>query len=583
MPKRSVLLTHRMQRSVLTDMLPFEVPPTFSNRGFYKFLRDHSVEFEDRFLQWKAGVEQIDKLICLIFGITDQSKIDSENVSEWGSTFVRHKIPISSCKMNTIPFNFQVSHNLGGRTLSVVHPRNQVRVASFYAMHSALITYYSSRSAFSIRKPVSVSRYVFYKDKLHEQRFERSSMGIEEDSREYEQIGSYFVYKDYRNIHQFFESRKYHRCEKKYNAMVQLDISRCFDSIYTHSLPWSIIGKPQTKFYLEESKKTFAGRFDELMQQLNHQETNGIVIGPEFSRLFAEIILQDVDVELENQLRTSAKLTHKTDYEIFRYVDDYFVFYNEQSTELKVIETLQEILKTKKLSINTSKIKSYPKPIITEITIAKERISQLLASEIVIQRSDNSQSGDSETNLDNLIFQVNSNKLIVRYKMILKEASVEYGSLINYTFAILESKIVEIIKIYEGTHRPSNSSKSAVSAVISILEFAFFAYSSSPKVNFTIRLCRMMSIAVEFVRRHRFSHDLKHFLFKFIHDNIIQMLDKNTMSTYREVESLYLLISLSQIGKEYWLPEKMLAKHFLIKSDEVSGEYMRNDFLSHFQ
>ena len=46
MAKRRVALTHRKQRSVLTDMLPFEVPPTFSNRGFYRFLRDHGVEIE---------------------------------------------------------------------------------------------------------------------------------------------------------------------------------------------------------------------------------------------------------------------------------------------------------------------------------------------------------------------------------------------------------------------------------------------------------------------------------------------------------------------------------------------------------
>src|SRR5699024_9608290 len=157
--------------------------------------------------------------------------------------------------------------------------------------------------------------------------------------------------------------------------MVQIDVSKCFDSIYTHSLPWAVLGKDQTKFSLNASKKTFGGRFDALMQDLNHKETNGIVIGPEFSRVFAEIILQAVDVELVRKLFEGANLTHKVDYEIFRYVDDFFVFYNEESTQLKIFETLQQVLKSKKLAINTSKIKHYQKPIITEITVAKERIS----------------------------------------------------------------------------------------------------------------------------------------------------------------------------------------------------------------
>ena len=95
--------------------------------------------------------------------------------------------------MATIPFNFRVAHNLDGRTLSVVHPRNQVAVASFYATHSALIIYHTSVSEFSIRRPVSVSRYAYFKDKLHEERFDVVA-GVEEDEREYEQLGSYFVY-----------------------------------------------------------------------------------------------------------------------------------------------------------------------------------------------------------------------------------------------------------------------------------------------------------------------------------------------------------------------------------------------------
>jgi len=170
------------------------------------------------------------------------------------------------CQMATIPFNFRVAHNLDGRTLSVVHPRNQVAVASFYATHSALILYLTSVSEFSIRRPVSVSRYAYFKDKLHEERL----MPLQGWRRttEYEQLGSYFVYRKYRNIHRFFESYKYHRSEKKYDAMVQIDVSKCFDSIYTHSLPWAALGKDQTKFSLEQSKATFGGLFDTLMQNL---------------------------------------------------------------------------------------------------------------------------------------------------------------------------------------------------------------------------------------------------------------------------------------------------------------------------
>lgn len=582
MSRRSVQLRHRRQRSVLTDMLPFEVPPTFSNRGFYAFLRDNRVELEGGRLLWRNGGVPLEHAVRLLFGIKHTEIFNTASVLEWGSSITQQSIPLSACRMDTIPFNFRVAHKLDGRTLSVVHPRNQVQVADFYARHSALIIYYSSLSSFSIRRPVSVSRFAYFEDNLHQQNLEAIPFGVEEENREYKQIGSYFVYRKYRNIHRFFESHKYHRCEKKYNAMVQIDISKCFDSIYTHSLPWAVIGKSQTKFNLGDSKSTFAGRFDAMMQHLNQNETNGIVIGPEFSRIFAEIILQAVDVELESVLSQKAKLTHKVDYEIFRYVDDYFVFYNEPSTELRVIEELQQILKSKKLAINASKVKSYPKPIITEITIAKEHISTLMNAQIDPGVEELFEPEQDSIAIKRFKCDLNSNRLIVRYKTIIKESEVEYGDLLNYTFAIIENKIDLVRESYVASDATDSDCRRMVNSIVSILEFAFFAYSASPKVNHTIRMCRVISTSVDFLIARGVSHELKHLLFKFVHDNVLEMLGKSKMSSHREVESLYLLITLSRIGREYWLPETAIAKHFLIETDAETGAYCRDEFLSHF-
>ncbi|MCZ8377044.1 MAG: RNA-directed DNA polymerase [Beijerinckiaceae bacterium] len=582
MAKRRVSLTHRKQRSVLTDMLPFEVPPTFSNRGYYRFLRDNGIEIEKGQLRWICETDALDQTMRLLFGIDPAAVITPEVVTEWGKRKTRRSVPLKKCQMATIPFNFRVAHNLDGRTLSVVHPRNQVEMASFYATHSALIIYHTSVSEFSIRRPVSVSRYAYFKDKLHEERLD-SVAGLEEEDREYEQLGSYFVYRKYRNIHRFFESYKYHRSEKKYDAMVQIDVSKCFDSIYTHSLPWAVLGKDQTKFSLDASKGTFGGRFDALMQNLNHKETNGIVIGPEFSRIFAEIILQSVDAELIRKLAEVANLTHKVDYEIFRYVDDFFVFYNEESTQLKIFEMLQEILKGKKLSINTAKIKHYQKPIITEITIAKERISAILNAEIDSVCEEEPLADPTKPPKQKLVCAINANRLIIRYKAAIKEADVTYGDLLNYTFAITENKIEKLFKAYVASDKSDRDRKRLSNSLLAIMEFAFFAYSACPKVNHTIRLCRMIAASVDFLHAQGLPYEQKHLLFKYVHDNVMQQLEKNTMSVHREVESLYLLIALSQIGREYWLPVSVLLRHFLIKEEDGTGNYIRpTGFMNHF-
>ena len=580
MSKRRVTLTHRKQRSVLTDMLPFEVPPTFTNRGFYRFLRDHVIEIDDGCIRWVSDTNDLDATMQLLCGIEDEGSIETENLSEWGRTKTRRYVRLKKCNLTTISFNFQIAHNLDGRTLSVVHPRNQVAVASFYAAQSALIVYYTSVSDFSIRRPVSVSRHAYFNDRLHQEKLE-SVAGVEEEDKEYEQLGSYFVYKKYRNIHQFFESYKYHRCEKKYDAMVQIDVNKCFDSIYTHSLPWAVLGKSQIKFSLSESKHTFGGLFDTLMQNLNHNETNGIVIGPEFSRIFSEIILQAVDVELSKRLSEDANLTHKVDYEIFRYVDDYFVFYNEESTQLKIIETLQAILKVYKLSINASKIKHYKKPIITEITIAKNRISTLLNNEINPATEEIVVEPPEEAGAIKLVCPVNSNRLIIRFKTVIKETSVTYGELLNYTLAITENKIEKLFQSYLACDKTIRDQKHLLKALLAIMEFAFFVYSASPRVNHTIRICRMITASTDFLCVNSLPYELKHLLFKYVHDNVLQQLEKNAMNAHCEVESLYLLISLSQIGREYWLPESVLLRHFLITED-ATHKYQRVGFMSHF-
>ena len=567
---------------MLTDMLPFEVPPTFSNRGYFRFLKKNCIEIEKGQLRWISDTTSLDQTMRVLFGIAPSTVITQEVVTEWGKQKTRRSVPINKCQMATIPFNFRVAHNLEGRTLSVVHPRNQVDVASFYASHSALITYHTSVSEFSIRRPVSVSRFAYYKDKLHEERLDTAA-GVEEEGREYEQLGSYFAYQKYRNIHRFFESYKYHRSEKKYDAMVQIDVNKCFDSIYTHSLPWAVLGKDQIKFSLEESKGTFGGRFDALMQNLNHKETNGIVIGPEFSRVFAEIILQSVDVELARKLVEREGLIHKVDYEIFRYVDDFFVFYNKESTQLKIFETLQEILKSKKLSINTAKIKNYQKPIITEITIAKEHISLLLNNEIA-PTCEEELLTDSTTALKrNLVCDINANRLITKYKSVIKEAGVTYGDLLNYTFGIAENKLEKLFKAYVDCDKSDRDRKRLSKALLAIMEYAFFSYSASPKVNHTIRLCRMIATSVDFLYTQGFPYEQKHLLFKYIHENVMLQLEKNTMSVHREVESLYLLISLSHIGREYWLPVSVLLRHFLIEEEKGTGAYFRPaGYMSHF-
>jgi len=98
--------------------------------------------------------------------------------------------------------------------LAIPHPRNQLQVIEFYDRYKELILYYCSISSFSIRHPKKVSKYIFYKDSTHDENLSDDSSSKEEIGKEYENLRSFFVYKDYSNVYKFYESDKFHRCEK---------------------------------------------------------------------------------------------------------------------------------------------------------------------------------------------------------------------------------------------------------------------------------------------------------------------------------------------------------------------------------
>jgi len=96
------------------------------------------------------------------------------------------------------------------------------------------------------------------------------------------------------------------------------DISRFFYTIYTHSIPWAVLGKEKVKedlFGPKQKKvktKHWTDRLDAALQSCQSRETFGIPVGPDTSRIVAEILLSGIhnDNELSKLLlRTPGYLT----------------------------------------------------------------------------------------------------------------------------------------------------------------------------------------------------------------------------------------------------------------------------------
>lgn len=318
-------------RVLLTEVLPYELPLVLNNEAFYENMQD----------------DVLHNLFICVFSKCVKKK-------DW-----------------TIPFDYNV-RRIGGeksRKLSLLHPLTQLDCVDHYEKYDEYMLNLCSHSPFSIRFISKKAKCVFPPEDegdANNDTAQDEEIGqiIELDNNEIEKrYRSYFSYKKYDLAYKFFESGDNLRLEQKFSHMMTLDISGCFYHIYTHTIAWAVKGKEVAKDCINAD--TFEKNFDQLMQHTNYNETNGIVVGPEISRIFAEIILQAVDLAILRQLKDKG-YTLGRDYEIRRYVDDSYVYANSRKVLDDICNAYKEQLAYYKLDLNEKHVSTLKDPSLQE-------------------------------------------------------------------------------------------------------------------------------------------------------------------------------------------------------------------------
>lgn len=133
-----------------------------------------------------------------------------------------------------------------------------------------------------------------------------------------------------------------------FEYILHTDISDCYGSIYTHSIPWALHGKEEAK--KEHRRNKLVGNFiDGIIRDMLYGQTNGIPQGSTLMDFIAEIVLGYAD-ELLFQ-----KIELIDDVKILRYRDDYRIFSNNPQTLDTVAKHLSEILSELGMKLNASK------------------------------------------------------------------------------------------------------------------------------------------------------------------------------------------------------------------------------------
>lgn len=126
--------------------------------------------------------------------------------------------------------------------------------------------------------------------------------------------------------------------------ILRTDISRFYQSIYTHSLPWAIHTKPFAK--TNRGMTHLGNRLDALVRGGQDGQTVGIPIGPDTSLVLAEILMQACDREL------IAALPGVRGY---RFIDDYELGFMTRTEAENAFHVIESILAGYELALNPRK------------------------------------------------------------------------------------------------------------------------------------------------------------------------------------------------------------------------------------
>lgn len=529
-------------RILLTELLPYEVPMLFSNEGFYFLV------VNKRYGHFFNRVEELSNI----------------GKSKTGGVDARYGIP----------FNYEIGKNSFGdtRTLSIIHPYNQVKFIELYKKYDSLMINLCSKSPFSLRKITKVAKF-FYSPRFVFDEDGHKSADVETESDIWDQeskyLKSYFTYQPLDLIYKFYDRQDYQRLEQRFNFLLEIDISKCFYNIYTHSITWAIKDRESAK--RNGKSISFENQFDRLMQLANYNETNGIIVGPEVSRIFAEIILQQIDIDVLIELENKEEYKYKfgEHYEIRRYVDDYFIFSNDEKVLMDIKKVYQNKLNFYKLYLNPAKSEIKTTPFITNTTVGKRELHQLLKSfftDLIKYEEIQDENGiKKEIVLKALSRPYSVSQFFIKdFQCIVKRNNLTYDLLSKDLIRDIKKHLVQILK---GKTR--NDIEVLENFLLMLVDITFYAYSLNINSNTTFKLSQIIVLIQKFLNKK--PNSIKHSIYsKILKDAdfaLVNFQRKIKIET-ANIEILNLLIALKKLGINYAFSEERLRKIFNISKIE---------------
>lgn len=438
---------------LLTDIMPVEISELFSYGKFYEFLLERQ--------------EKVETIVKSLMKTKASGKELLFNGGAWSST----------------PLKYNILKGVdGSREINLMQPISALNIYFFIECYQKeILSYFENNNCFSLRYHRK-NNDLFYKKKSNKltEYFAKTSRKIEKSV--LQQTGVYFKIHKFNSVSSFTNSRLWQQCNFKYRYFAKVDYKSCFDSIYTHAYKW-IIERNTVDSKVANNSNLFIA-IDRILQNINGKSSNGVVVGPEFSRMIAEILLQHIDKEVLQNLQAKGLVASK-DFRIFRYVDDIYIFANTSIAIDEIVKTIELTSQKYLLHLNELKYYTAETPVVLNNWIDKTRSFSDKISDLFFKKKD---LHDRKEEIDYLVKNgyISLDRLKNEFSILMTDYPKDRRFIVSY---ILSTLLNNISNKKDG-YKLFDKDKTGRAYIF--LELALFVYSFCPCFDHTQKILSMI-------------------------------------------------------------------------------------------
>lgn len=527
--KKNKIRNSDYKRVLITETIPFETPIIFSNDGLY----DQITALDDR-------EREVQRFIIKALVLYE----------------------VDNSPSSTIPYTYKIKKDSKSfRRLFLLHPASQWKIKEFYEKYEQLIIHYCSISPASIRAPKTVVSS-FYSKSCWENinKYKTGTIALDSLDKYSKHAPSFFSYRGYDRLYKFFNSRDYFLLEKKFSFLKTMDVTKCFDSIYTHCLAWATKDKSFTKLYVAVSS-TFAQEFDQVIRHGNHNETNGIPIGPEVSRIFAEIIFQEID---QRVIQALPDLIFHQHYEFRRYVDDIFIFAGDEFIANRVYDKYADVLMDFNLHVNIAKSTCIGRPFFSSkasLIYDAGQQANLFFDKFLDQKTFGVLSPKPIFNTWKL-----TKNYIESVKALCHSNDTRYDEVASYLISAITERVKKLVNQDDSSSFIPDILY--INSFVVLLDVLFFLYSVAPSVGASYKLSTSLILVARFSKKylpdkyptiHQKIFDLTCSL---LYDQL-DVRNASDIDGFIHLELFNVMLAIQELGSNYLLPPDIINKLFI--------------------